>query len=170
MTDDSAEVAASDRLPLSALVSSRNEASLLPRCLARSRSATRSSSSTWTPRTKRRNAAAHGAQVVLHPYVPIAEAARVTVAPQARHDWLLVVDPDEEVTPALADRGRRDPADARRGRRGGRRASPVLLRRATSSRNGLGRPEQASPARPPRPRRAHAGRSGAGCASCPATE
>ncbi|HEY2074117.1 MAG TPA: glycosyltransferase, partial [Gaiellaceae bacterium] len=42
-------------------------------------------------------AEAHGARVVRHPLVPIAEAARVTVAPQARHDWLLVVDPDEEV-------------------------------------------------------------------------
>jgi len=48
-------------------------------------------------------AEAHGARVVRHPYVSIAEAARVTVAPQARHDWLLVVDPDEEVPPALAD-------------------------------------------------------------------
>ena len=48
-------------------------------------------------------AAAHGARVVHHGFVPIAEAARVTVAPQARHDWLLVVDPDEEVPPALAD-------------------------------------------------------------------
>jgi glycosyltransferase involved in cell wall biosynthesis len=44
----------------------------------------------------------HGARVVPHAYVAIAEAARVTVAPQARHDWLLVVDPDEEVPPALA--------------------------------------------------------------------
>lgn len=48
-------------------------------------------------------AAAHGARVVRHPYVPIAEWARVTVAPQARHDWLLVVDPDEEVPIALAE-------------------------------------------------------------------
>ncbi len=47
-------------------------------------------------------AQAHGARVVAHPYVGIAEAARVTVAPQARHDWILVVDPDEEVPPALA--------------------------------------------------------------------
>jgi glycosyltransferase involved in cell wall biosynthesis len=46
-------------------------------------------------------AEAHGARVVRHAYVGIAEAARVTVAPQARHDWLLVVDPDEEVPPAL---------------------------------------------------------------------
>lgn len=49
-------------------------------------------------------AEAHGARVVRHPLVPIAEAARVTVAPQARHDWLLVVDPDEEVPAALAQR------------------------------------------------------------------
>lgn len=48
-------------------------------------------------------AEAHGARVVRHPLVPIAEAARVTVAPQVRHDWLLVVDPDEEVPPRLAD-------------------------------------------------------------------
>jgi glycosyltransferase involved in cell wall biosynthesis len=47
-------------------------------------------------------AEAHGARVVRHPLVPIAEVARVTVAPQARHDWILVVDPDEEVPPALA--------------------------------------------------------------------
>ena len=49
-----------------------------------------------------RGRGAHGARVVHHRYVPIAEAARVTVAPQARHDWLLVVDPDEEVPPALS--------------------------------------------------------------------
>ncbi|HEY8030664.1 MAG TPA: glycosyltransferase family 2 protein [Gaiellaceae bacterium] len=47
-------------------------------------------------------AEAHGARVVRHALVPIAEAARVTVAPQARHDWILVVDPDETVPPALA--------------------------------------------------------------------
>ncbi len=48
-------------------------------------------------------AATHGAKVISHPLVPIAEAARVTVARQAKHDWLLVVDPDEEVPPALAE-------------------------------------------------------------------
>lgn len=44
----------------------------------------------------------HGARVVAHPLVPIAEAARVDIAPQARHDWILVVDPDEIVPAALA--------------------------------------------------------------------
>jgi glycosyltransferase involved in cell wall biosynthesis len=48
-------------------------------------------------------AEANGARVVRHDYVPIAEWARVTVAPQARHDWLLVVDPDEEVPVPLAE-------------------------------------------------------------------
>ncbi|MGH2933094.1 MAG: glycosyltransferase [Gaiellaceae bacterium] len=48
-------------------------------------------------------AEARGARVVPHGYVPIAEAARVTVAPQARHDWILVVDPDETVPAALAE-------------------------------------------------------------------
>src|SRR5262249_14144072 len=48
-------------------------------------------------------AEAHGARVVRHEFVPIAEWARVTVARQARHEWTLVVDPDERVPPALAE-------------------------------------------------------------------
>jgi hypothetical protein len=35
--------------------------------------------------------------------VPIAEWARVTVAPQARHEWLFVVDPDEVVPEPLLE-------------------------------------------------------------------
>ncbi len=49
-------------------------------------------------------AQAYGARVVRQPYVPIAEWARVTVAPQARHDWIFVVDPDEEVPKALLEK------------------------------------------------------------------
>ncbi len=45
----------------------------------------------------------HGARVIRHGYVPIAEAARVAIAPQARYDWILVVDPDEVVPPAPAE-------------------------------------------------------------------
>jgi Glycosyl transferase family 2 len=44
----------------------------------------------------------YGGRFVRHAPVRIAEAARVTVAPQARHDLLLVIDPDEEVPEALA--------------------------------------------------------------------
>jgi glycosyltransferase involved in cell wall biosynthesis len=89
---------------VSAIVSSRNEGRLLGRCLDAIAFCdelividVESDDDTAAV------AEAHGARVVRHPYVSIAEAARVTVAPQARHDWLLVVDPDEEVPGALAE-------------------------------------------------------------------
>jgi len=98
----------SERLPFTALVSSHNEAHLLGRCLDSIAFCAEiivvdidSDDDTAVV------AEAHGARVVRHGYVPIAEAARVTVAPQAKHDWLLVVDPDEEVPSALADEVRR---------------------------------------------------------------
>jgi glycosyltransferase involved in cell wall biosynthesis len=87
---------------VSALVSSHNEAALLARCLDAIRGCDEvivididSQDDTAAV------AEALGARVVRHPYVPIAERARVTVAPQARHDWLFVVDPDEEVPARL---------------------------------------------------------------------
>jgi len=91
------------RLPLSALVTSYNEGALLPRCLEAVAFCDELividvESSDDTAAVAR----AHGAEVVEHPWVPIAEAARVDVADLARHDWLLVVDPDEIVPPALA--------------------------------------------------------------------
>lgn len=92
------------RLPVSAIVTGRDEAHELARCLPtlafcdeilvidlESTDATREV------------AEAHGARVVSHPLVPIAEWARIDVAPQARHDWLLLTDPDEEIPAALAD-------------------------------------------------------------------
>jgi glycosyltransferase involved in cell wall biosynthesis len=90
------------RLPLSALVTSRNEGRLLGPCLDSIAFCDEIlvidlESTDDTVQV----AEAHGARVVPHPLVGIAEAARVTVAPQARHDWLLVVDPDEEVPAAL---------------------------------------------------------------------
>src|SRR2546430_16177451 len=92
-----------DGLPLTALVSSRNEAHLLPRCLdAISFCDDVIVIDIASEDDTARVAEAYGARVVAHPYVPIAEAARVTVASQARHDWTLVVDPDEVVPPALA--------------------------------------------------------------------
>lgn len=92
------------RLPLSAIVTSRNEGHLLGQCLDAIAFCdelivvdVESDDDTAAV------AEVHGARVVRHPYVPIAEAARVTVAPEARHDWILVVDPDETVPPSLAD-------------------------------------------------------------------
>lgn len=96
-------VAMNGSIPVTALVSSRNEGDLLRRCLPRIAFCDEvivididSHDDTQAI------AEANGARVVRHDYVPIAEWARVTVAPLARHDWLLVVDPDEEVPVALA--------------------------------------------------------------------
>src|SRR5581483_11885706 len=89
---------------VSAIVSSRNEASLLGRCLeAISFCDELIVVDVESDDDAASVAAAHGARVIRHPYVPIAEAARVSVAPLARHDWILVVDPDEEVPAALAE-------------------------------------------------------------------
>jgi glycosyltransferase involved in cell wall biosynthesis len=43
-----------------------------------------------------------GARVITHSWVPIAERARLELVDEARHDWLLFLDPDEVVPPALA--------------------------------------------------------------------
>jgi hypothetical protein len=48
-------------------------------------------------------AEAHGARVVRHELVPIAEWARIDAVGEARHPWLLFTDPDEELPSALAD-------------------------------------------------------------------
>jgi (heptosyl)LPS beta-1,4-glucosyltransferase len=47
-------------------------------------------------------AAAHGARVVSGEPTPVVEPARNLVASHASHDWILVMDPDERVTPGLA--------------------------------------------------------------------
>jgi glycosyltransferase involved in cell wall biosynthesis len=44
----------------------------------------------------------HGARVITRPPVPIVELVRNEVAAQARGDWILVLDPDERVSPGLA--------------------------------------------------------------------
>lgn len=44
----------------------------------------------------------HGARVVTRAPVPVVEWARNEVAAEARHDWILALDPDERVTPGLA--------------------------------------------------------------------
>lgn len=48
-------------------------------------------------------ARAHGARLIRHERVPIAEWARVTLAPEAAYEWLLFVDPDEELPTALGE-------------------------------------------------------------------
>lgn len=44
----------------------------------------------------------HGARVISRSAVPIVELVRNEVASHARGDWILVLDPDERVTPGLA--------------------------------------------------------------------
>ena len=98
-------------LPITALVVSRNEAPLLRRCLPSIAFCEEiivvdleSDDDT------REVAAAHGARLIPHELVPIGEWARVDAAPLARHDWLLFLDPDEEVTAGLvAEIARRFP-------------------------------------------------------------
>lgn len=58
-------------------------------------------------------AARRGARVVSHPPVPIVELVRNEIAGHAQGDWILVLDPDERVSPGLAEalavlRGRDD--------------------------------------------------------------
>jgi glycosyltransferase involved in cell wall biosynthesis len=93
-----------DHVPVTAIIASRNEGHLLARRLQELAFCDEvivididSEDETGAV------AEAHGARLVRHPYVPIAEHARVTVAPQAQHDWLVLVDPDEEVPRALAE-------------------------------------------------------------------
>lgn len=57
-------------------------------------------------------AARYGARVIVREPVPIVEMVRNEVAAHATHDWILVLDPDERVSPGLADELR---AAARRG-------------------------------------------------------
>ena len=45
----------------------------------------------------------HGARVVRSAYVPIAEHARVKVVGEARHEWLLLTDPDEVIPEPLVE-------------------------------------------------------------------
>ncbi len=89
--------------PVTAMIGSHNEARLLQRCLpsvafcdevivididSHDRTAT--------------IAAEHGARVLRHEWVPIAERARLDLVGEAKHDWLLFLDPDEVLPPTLA--------------------------------------------------------------------
>src|SRR5579884_2168200 len=94
-----------ERAPLTAIVTSCNEASLLPRALRGIGFCDELIVIEVGDEDGETAAVAerYGARLVRHPHVRIAEAARVTVAPQARHDLLLVIDPDEEVPAPLGE-------------------------------------------------------------------
>jgi glycosyltransferase involved in cell wall biosynthesis len=94
-----------ERASLSAIVTSCNEAQLLPRALGSIGFCDEVIVVEVGTSTDDTAAVAErlGARFVPHRPVRIAEAARVSVAPQARHDLLLVIDPDEEVPPPLAE-------------------------------------------------------------------
>jgi glycosyltransferase involved in cell wall biosynthesis len=88
---------------LTAIVASHNEASLLRRCLPTVAFCDEVlvidiASTDDTAAVGRAN----GARVVPHAWVPIAEHARADLIEEPQHDWLLLVDPDEEVPAALA--------------------------------------------------------------------
>ena len=61
-------------------------------------------------------ARAHGARVFVRPQVPIVELVRNEVASHAMGTWILALDPDERISPALAEElkrvARRDEVDA----------------------------------------------------------
>ncbi len=93
-----------ERAPVTAIVASRNEARLLERRLRELEFCDEVIVIDIDSRDHTAAVAeAHGVRVVRHPYVPIAEWARVEVARGARHDWLLLIDPDEELPSALAE-------------------------------------------------------------------
>jgi (heptosyl)LPS beta-1,4-glucosyltransferase len=48
-------------------------------------------------------AASHGARVLSHAPVPIVELVRNEIADEAAGEWILALDPDERVTPGLAE-------------------------------------------------------------------
>jgi glycosyltransferase involved in cell wall biosynthesis len=92
-----------DRLPITAMVGSHNEAELLVRCLSSIRFCDEilviDIDSTDTTAEV---AEANGARVIRHPYVEIAERARMNLVDEAKHEWLLFLDPDEVFSPVLA--------------------------------------------------------------------
>jgi glycosyltransferase involved in cell wall biosynthesis len=89
-------------LPLTAVVASHDEAAELERCLPTLAFCDEVividiASADATAQV----AQAHGARVVRHELVPIAEWARLSVVPTASNEWLLFTDPDEELPAAL---------------------------------------------------------------------
>jgi glycosyltransferase involved in cell wall biosynthesis len=91
-----------DKLPLSALVVSYNEGDILARCLASIQFCDEITvydlgSSDDSVEVAR----AAGALVRKHKRVPHAELLYIEELPKLRNDWVLLTDPDEEVSPEL---------------------------------------------------------------------
>lgn len=88
---------------ISAIVVAHNEAALLPRCL---KSLDFCAEIIVIDLKSKDNSAQVakqlGAKVITHPWVPIGEMAREAGLRKAKSDWLLIIDPDEEITPTLA--------------------------------------------------------------------
>ena len=93
-----------ETIPVTAMIGSHNEASLLHRCL---RSVAFCDevivididSTDGTAQV----AEELGARVIRHSWVPIAERARLDLVDEAKHDWLLFLDPDEVFPERLAE-------------------------------------------------------------------
>jgi hypothetical protein len=93
---------AAGTLPMTAIVASHNEAHLLPRCLdalgfCDEIIVVDIASTDDTAAV----AESLGARVISRGFVPIADELRPGVVAAARHDWVMLRDPDEVVPPAL---------------------------------------------------------------------
>jgi glycosyltransferase involved in cell wall biosynthesis len=92
------------KTPISAVVVSRNEGSLLSDCLASLafcdeiivydlESTDNTATIAWQNRAK----------LIPHPVVPVVEEIRVEAAEICKHRWMLFLDPDERISPSLAE-------------------------------------------------------------------
>jgi glycosyltransferase involved in cell wall biosynthesis len=92
-----------DKLPITAIVASHNEAALLPSCLAPLDFCDELivldiASTDDTVAVAERL----GARVIRHEWVPSSELAHPRAVAEARNDWVVIRDPDEVISPALA--------------------------------------------------------------------
>jgi glycosyltransferase involved in cell wall biosynthesis len=96
-------VPAKGTVAVTAIVGSHNEAKLLARCLPSIAFCDEIIVIDIDSHDRTADVAReHGARVIRHRWVPIAERARLELVDEAKHDWLLFFDPDELMPPALA--------------------------------------------------------------------
>ncbi|MFO7305657.1 MAG: glycosyltransferase family 2 protein [Gammaproteobacteria bacterium] len=96
-------MSSSELLPLTLIVIARDEAAVIGRCLdsvpfAAEKIVVDSGSTDGTPEV----AAKHGARVVHQPWLGFGPQ-RNFASTQARHDWILMLDADESLSPALVE-------------------------------------------------------------------